>query len=66
MTETEKKTTTWGDCGNNQCREYGRMIYGIDPGDECQRCWEMLRWWDRWHDGKHHGESGLTQCQGWL
>jgi hypothetical protein len=55
-TDTEK-TTTWGDCPNNQCPFYGRMKYGIEPGDECPHCGSQLRWWDRWHDGEHHGDE---------
>lgn len=64
------KTTTWGDCPNSDCKQYGHMVYGIEPGDYCGQkreeadldtsdyCYETLRWWDRWHDGEHgeHGE----------
>lgn len=64
----EDKTTTWGDCPNRDCMEYGKMVYGITPGDICEPskgggCYQTLRWWDRWHDGKHYGESGLKACR---
>lgn len=57
----EHKTTTWGDCPDPDCPFYGRLKYGIEPGDVCfdhngdRGCWTELRWWDRWHDGKHSG-----------
>lgn len=57
----EDKTTTWGDCPDPSCPFYGRLKYNIEPGDTCsdhngdRGCWEELRWWDRWHDGKHSG-----------
>jgi len=61
--------TTWGDCGNNRCRFYGEMQYGIEPGDTCEHddygCGEPLRWWDRWHNGEHRGERGIDLCLGW-
>lgn len=59
------KTTTWGDCPNSNCPWYGRMMYGVTPGETCydthfdaprergEGCDSELRWWDRWHDGKH-------------
>ena len=71
MTTEEKKTTTWGDCPNQDCPFYGRLKYGIEPGDTCsdhngdRGCDSMLRWWDRWHDGEHRGERGLDLCDGW-
>ena len=66
---TETKTTTWGDCPNPECCHYGRMRYGIEPGEACgesgkyEGCWTMLRWWDRWHDGKHYGDRGIAACE---
>ena len=70
----EEKTTTWGDCPNPECPFYGRMVYGIEPGDYCGQkredkgldasdyCYSELRWWDRWHDGKHNWRSGEAEC----
>jgi hypothetical protein len=73
----EDKATTWGDCPNPDCNFYGRMVYGIEPGDYCGQkredagldandyCYSELRWYDRWHDGKHsgyHRETGLAAC----
>lgn len=45
--KVDRSNTTWGDCPNTQCREYGRMKYGIRPGDECKECWSVLRAWNK-------------------
>ena len=71
-------TTTWGDCPNNDCPYYGVMQYGIEPGDLCEDvhsettsqqrgpgCDSPIRWWDRWHDGKHGFRRDPDACRGW-
>lgn len=52
---TDRSKTTWGDCGNPDCREYGRMLYNIRPGTECERCGRFLRAWNK------EADRGYTQ-----